>query len=184
MQDQNNTSGINGGIASLIEIHRQNMRAKPTLYPDYVRLLLPLASEKLRGIIDGSDVPIYTYANIKPKAKQSTRFSKKGFTYTKKDVSLFLQEALRQLKQNCTSETKLNCPVRVLFVFSFQKKNTKLSFKSTRPDLDNLEKPIQDCLSQFILEDDSLIVSKQSIKINTPVDFIFISIVPVVGLSI
>lgn len=50
---------------------------------------------------------------------------------------------------------KINKPVKVIIGFYFYKKKDD-RIKSTRPDLDNLAKPVLDALMQ-IIEDDALI---------------------------
>lgn len=80
----------------------------------------------------------------------------------------------------------LDCPIEITidFTYPYLKKHTKAEKartfpKTTRPDLDNLEKMVLDSLTQCgFMVDDSLVVKKHSSKMFSDSSFIAIDIKP------
>lgn len=128
------------------------------------------------------------YPNDCPIAKQSTRFSQKGFAYQsskiKKAQNFLAIQARKFMSENKLSPIKENVFVyNVIFAFPFpkswsKKKCNSTIFKSTKPDLDNLEKFLWDSINTICFDDDARIVYKNNItKIysNNPGVYIYLS---------
>ena len=95
--------------------------------------------------------------------------------YQKSEFRNWLQEFKLKIKNSIPS-SPLTGPIEaeIEFYFPYNKSASKKiidaeSWKITRPDLDNMEKSIFDCLTeQGFIEDDSLICRKLSIKKYSP----------------
>lgn len=78
--------------------------------------------------------------------------------------------------RNSKPKTPWDCPISISIKFKFPwnksapaKLKSKKMWKTTRPDLDNMEKTILDVLvDEGFMVDDSLICSKSSFKWNDP----------------
>jgi Holliday junction resolvase RusA-like endonuclease len=89
--------------------------------------------------------------------------------YEKKEVKLAKEAFMYQLVPYAP-EFPIEGPVKIFIEWRFGlKKCRKVEWKTTRPDLDNLEKSCLDCLSacQF-WKDDSQVVVKTSVKTQAP----------------
>ena len=91
----------------------------------------------------------YLYAEIKPQAKQSTSFGG-GRAYTPKKKRMYLDELALKLSQTFDG-TPFVGSVRVAVVYSFPWRKTDKdreawALMDRRPDIDNLFKPLADCL--------------------------------------
>jgi len=103
--------------------------------------------------------------------------------YQKSEFRAWLEEFKLKIKKSVPTEP-LAGPIEaeIEFYFPYNKsasdklKETE-SWKVTRPDLDNMEKSIFDCLTDMgFIEDDSLICRKISIKRYSPKPRIFIKL--------
>lgn len=105
--------------------------------------------------------------DVIPQAKQSTRFSAKNgrvmsFTPAKK---VCYQNQLAALACSVRPEAPFTGPVGLQAKFwwpypaSWSKKKRSIRPKLSRPDLDNLLKPLKDALSGIVYVDDSQIVT-------------------------
>ena len=133
---------------------------------------------KLDSFIDFYSIgrSCYSYALIRPTPKQSVQFGK-GFAFTPTKVRQYLQELKNQLNQNWSSDIKLNGAIKaqVVFSYKFLQKEKVIRFKTTRPDIDNLLKPLNDSLS-LVLEDDAQIAALETHKIHSEFEFIYIKL--------
>ena len=121
----------------------------------------------------------WTYANIRPKPKQSTTFGN-GHAYTPQKVKDYVEQLNNQLHHNWSDYTPFENSVKLLVVFSFPflKKETVERFKTTRPDVDNLMKPVQDSLKK-LLKDDNQIVYPEVVKIHSENEFVFVKLIEI-----
>jgi Holliday junction resolvase RusA-like endonuclease len=105
-----------------------------------------------------------------PCAKQSARFTKSGIKYQPKEVIQNADNIRSQIVIQLPKDFQIiDGPVKVATVYifpplkSFTKKmkqfiaNGGLIIKSTKPDLDNLEKAINDAMQGVVLVNDALI---------------------------
>jgi len=94
---------------------------------------------------------------IKPQSKQSVRYSKNKF-YTDPIKKAYVNALKQELRRQFTNQL-IDKPIALSVSFVFAHRNKKLwgTYKTTRPDLDNLLKPLKDALSETVIKDDSLI---------------------------
>ncbi|MCO5250748.1 MAG: RusA family crossover junction endodeoxyribonuclease [Candidatus Kapabacteria bacterium] len=105
-----------------------------------------------------------------PCPKQSVRFTKSGIKYQTKEVIQNADNIRSQIVTQLPPSFKIiDSPVKVATVYifpplkSFTKKMKKyienggLIIKSTKPDLDNLEKAINDAMQGVVIVNDALI---------------------------
>ena len=119
---------------------------------------------------------IYSFAQLRPKPKQSVAFGK-GRAFTPTKTRHYVEDLKNQLNQNWSANDTFTGPVKVQVIFSYEflKKERVKKFKITRPDVDNLMKPVQDSL-QRVLVDDSQIALLEVMKIHSENHFIFVKI--------
>jgi len=113
----------------------------------------------------------------KPIAQKRHRHTKTGITYDPSATEKKITK--RALKSNITCDYKIpskNNPIEVNFVFFFnpnKKESTKKFLEkiknedipyTKKPDLDNLEKYLLDCMSNIIFIDDNQVFSCKSEK--------------------
>jgi len=134
---------------------------------------------------------IKIYLPVKPKAVQSTRFSK-HHCYASKDVVAWKKEILFHLKSNVDWLDKPVYPTGPIglvieYCFALPKKPSKDQknliaenlpvFKDSRPDNDNLTKGLKDCMSGIIYGDDCQVVFTVLTKVYTEKDGINIRVI-------
>jgi Holliday junction resolvase RusA-like endonuclease len=106
----------------------------------------------------------YHFMNVKPEAKQSVRFGKGG-AYTDPKKKAYVNTIAARLSPY-VDESKFEGPVDVALIYCFPwRKADKMTDPSimrrmaSRPDLDNLQKPVFDALTlSGMFTDDSTIV--------------------------
>lgn len=122
---------------------------------------------------------------IVPGAKQSFRYNKFGHKF--KDAKVKQQEhtikslLINQLPFNFKPIQKA---VKVYYEFRFpypktiskKLKGLEQLFRSKRPDMDNLQKSINDALNQSVFVDDSQIVEIHAVKVYSEKPGIYISL--------
>lgn len=112
----------------------------------------------------------YGWAVLKPQAKQSTQFAgrkkgKKGFISGKKEQ--YVQELVAQFKSTWKGQV-FSGPLIAIFMYAFSWPKNEwgiMLYRDRRPDLDNLFKPAQDALEEFLFDDDSHIVIELGVKV-------------------
>ena len=122
------------------------------------------------------------YFPIIPTAKQSFRFAKSGIKYQPKaikdNVNTIKALLINQLPAGHIPTSK---PVYVSYMFAFPypksmpkyKRGSQFRlYKETKPDLDNLQKAINDALNNSVFVDDSQIVSCKAEKYYDTVGYI------------
>lgn len=108
---------------------------------------------------------------LKPKPKQSVRMGS-GHGYVPPTLARYLAK-LRGLMEKSRPPEPFCGPLEleVIFIYPFNKSESKERcergwyMKDVRPDLDNLEKPLDALVKAKIIKDDSCIVHKDSWKI-------------------
>lgn len=148
-------------------------------------------NSQLKGLLDNFDRGLtvirsyYMYAEIMPEAKQSTRFRKKGrqlkgkrgisHSYPDPKKKKYQDNLIEQLGRSYNGPERIYGSVRltILYSFPFSKKQIEEGVMSlvwtlmrSRPDLDNLHKPVADSLLDVCLEDDATVVEVRSRKIR------------------
>ena len=122
----------------------------------------------------------YLYAEIKPQAKQSTSFGQ-GRAFTSKKKREYLTSLATLLAQSHDGTT-LEGELRVVALYSFpwrkiDKVKTGWALMSKRPDIDNLHKPLADCLEAIgLFGDDAQIVEVSARKIRYEIPGIFVRV--------
>lgn len=104
---------------------------------------------------------------IAPKPKQSARFAK-GRVYIDNVVSNY-GNALRFYISQSWHQEPITEPVEVVIAFSYEKPKSRRKQpagtpKPSRPDLDNLAKPVLDAMNEIVIKDDALITSLKLYK--------------------
>lgn len=104
-----------------------------------------------------------------PEPKQSTRFTKQGFSYQPKKVTMYKDNLKSQIiTQLPTGFKPILGAVAVDYKFIFPWKTThskkkrlagKIVYKDTKPDIDNLQKSVNDAMNSIVINDDSQICS-------------------------
>jgi len=116
----------------------------------------------------------YTYANVKPQPKQSTRFGKgRAFTSAKKRA--YVKLLGEELAKHFTGKAPLSGDVRVSVLYSFPWRQSDKdvvrdlgwAFMNVRPDVDNLFKPLADSLQGICFDDDGQVVEVRARKIRS-----------------
>ncbi len=101
-----------------------------------------------------------------PLAKQSARFSKRGFSYQPKHITQYKENLQHQIiSQLPFGFTPIDNAVEIeyRFIFSYLKTHSKKKradgyiMKTTKPDIDNLQKAVNDAMNSIVIIDDSLI---------------------------
>ena len=130
---------------------------------------------------------------IKAKPKQSTRIagghgSRKGWAYpdpgNKQYEATVRNEAALAMKK-AGYKLPVSLPVKVFIFFFFPiAKNRKKTLKFMDPhvqipDIDNLEKGINDSIKQVVVADDSLICGSEKYKVWAPSPMIEVAVTPV-----
>lgn len=117
---------------------------------------------------------------VPPQSKQSVRKGVHSFYVDpkKKDYQKLLSfYASREFDLQRAMPIRGVILLRVKFIFSSTKKILRGRYKNTRPDLDNLLKPLKDALSGVFFEDDSQIVSIEATKIYGEVGCIDVELI-------
>jgi Holliday junction resolvase RusA-like endonuclease len=117
----------------------------------------------------------YAYAEITPQAKQSMemgrgrqKFGKlRSFTPAKKKK--YVKDLAEKLKESYTGP-KLRDSLRLSVIYCFPWRSSDFQslgwvFKPTRPDCDNLWKPLADAMQDVMFFDDAQIVESRARKI-------------------
>jgi Holliday junction resolvase RusA-like endonuclease len=112
-----------------------------------------------------------------PTAKQSMKFTRNGFSYQTKEVKLAADNMRAQIIQQLPAGFKpLTEPVNINYYFAFpftsdiSKKQRNLiscgeiHYKAKKPDIDNLQKAVNDALNGVVISDDSLICEVHASK--------------------
>lgn len=115
---------------------------------------------------------------IPPIAKQGVKYGKFG-PYQPAEKKKYIKK-LRglMLKQKCPRDLSGKFMLEGVFAFPFRKKESTedlargWAFHTVRPDRDNLEKPIQDSLNDFVVRDDSEFCIGLFYKIRTQTPYI------------
>lgn len=113
---------------------------------------------------------LFTWAEIRPKPNQSGRIGRGRF-YKDPKVALYEYAIRRDFKKNQINKGidltgALSCDI----VCSF--KSNDYCFNISRPDVDNLQKPILDSLKNEVIGDDSNIARITLAKIKIPMEFV------------
>ena len=130
----------------------------------------------IRQQLDSFDTPLlvlasqYLYAEIKPQAKQSAAFGG-GRAYIPKKKRLYLTELSNKLAESWNGVPMMDkLRVSVIYSFPWRKtdKNTDgFALMDKRPDINNLFKPLGDCLEAIgVFGDDAQIVEVTARKIR------------------
>lgn len=116
----------------------------------------------------------YTYANLKPQPKQSTRFGKgRAFTSAKKRA--YMKSLAEELSKHFTGSTPMAGDIRVsvLYAFPWRQSDPDVvrdlgwAFMNVRPDVDNLFKPLADAMQGVCFADDGQVVEVRARKIRS-----------------
>jgi len=136
--------------------------------------VLPLI-DALRKHLDNFDAQIevlrtyYAWAAVKVQSKQSTRFS--GHSYTDKKKRAYVDELANQLSGELRS-ANLAGPIGVTLLYSFpwnkedRNKEIEWALMTSRPDIDNLMKPVLDALQMKLAFDDGRVCQVKARKIR------------------
>ena len=122
----------------------------------------------------------YLYAEIKPQAKQSTSFGQ-GRAFTPKKKRLYLAELSQKLGESFDGD-RMEGQLRGAVVYSFPWRKTDKdrglwALMDKRPDIDNLFKPLADCLEAIgVFGDDAQIVEVTARKIRHDIPSISVKI--------
>lgn len=112
---------------------------------------------------------------IRPMPKQSVRFTKSGYAYQPKKIVDY-QKAIH-LYAKSQKIKMLEGAILIEIDSHYQKKNVKSPIpKITRPDVDNLAKPILDALNGVAWKDDSRVCELRLRKFHDSEDKIVIRI--------
>tara|TARA_R110002051_G_scaffold255522_1_gene314599 strand:- start:950 stop:1417 length:468 start_codon:yes stop_codon:yes gene_type:complete len=140
----------------------------------------------IRHQLDSFSTPLlilaskYLYAEIKPQPKQSTSFGR-GHSYTPKKKRLYLEDLSAKLSQTFDG-VPMEGKLRVAVVYSFPWRKTDKdreawALMDRRPDIDNLFKPLADCLEAIgVFGDDAQIVEVTIRKIRHDIPAISVKI--------
>jgi Holliday junction resolvase RusA-like endonuclease len=140
----------------------------------FLRMQLDSFEESLRVVRTG-----YVHCQLKPQAKQSTRWGR-GHAHTSKAKRKYMQELAKQVRQTYNGPL-LDGLIRVTVIYSFpwRKKDTSKTRQSgwmlmpQVPDIDNLLKPFDDSMQGHCYADDSRIVEVRARKMRS--DFVCIA---------
>ena len=113
-----------------------------------------------------------------PKSRQSVTVGKGGKAFFHRSgPAQAWKDRVHAVALQHRPERPLECPVHVELTFQFGRPKKKVGpYKPTRPDLDNLEKPLMDAMNGVIYQDDALVVSKtvQKVYATEPGCFVII----------
>ena len=141
---------------------------------------------EVRKQLDGFETSLviveskYFHAELKPQAKQSTSFGG-GRAYIPKKKRMYLEELSTKLGQ-CFDGHPFEGQVRVAVVYTFpwrrvDKNRETWALMDKRPDIDNLFKPLADCLEAVgVFGDDAQIVEVTARKIRHDIPAISVKI--------
>lgn len=98
-------------------------------------------------------------------AKQSTRFNRSGFAYQTKKIKMTARSIQLQIKSQLPKGFKpFDEPIGIHYKFIFpftkrisMKKRKECIWKDTTPDIDNLQKMINDAMEPLVYRNDSRI---------------------------
>ncbi len=123
---------------------------------------------------------------IMPNAKQSFRFTNTGMKYQTKDVKEYSRNIKALLINQLPKGFKpLESAVKVEYEFRFpytcsisktKRKDTRTLYRSKNPDLDNLQKSINDAMNKAVFIDDSQIVEVYAKKVYSDSPGILVNI--------
>ncbi len=115
---------------------------------------------------------------IRPQPKQSVRGGGKGF-YTDPAKKEYVK-ALTMLIKSQYKRPAQSGPLQVSIAFCYKRpKGQKSDFKTSRPDLDNLSKPVLDALTDAgVITDDAIVCRLCLEKFYHDSDCILITITP------
>ena len=100
-----------------------------------------------------------------PVPRQSVRFARDGHAYQPRDRAAVWKGLVRVAALKARPPRPWEGPVKVKIFFSLPQPKARKGWSPiTRPDLDNLEKPLFDAINGVIYRDDSQIVLKLSGK--------------------
>jgi Holliday junction resolvase RusA-like endonuclease len=113
------------------------------------------------------------YINIRPEVKRYSVI-KMGGRYSispTHKMKKYIENIRKYIKLNYPDIEPTDKPVYLKISFNYLGKGKAVVPKITRPDLDNLEKPLLDALSGILYNDDSQVFYKESIKVTIPKNF-------------
>ncbi len=125
----------------------------------------------------------YLQADIKPEAKQSTRFTKLGHAFTSEKKRKYVASLVEIFEAHKIQLFTGRLRVTVVYSFLWRKsdkqkaKQQSWAYMDKRPDIDNLFKPVADALDKAnLFSDDSQIVEVRARKIRSSSEGIAIKI--------
>ena len=113
---------------------------------------------------------------IRPKAHQSVRLSKRGYTYTPKNVKIYKSEIIRQTMSQLPEDfniIKHSTPITVEYLHYIYKyparwtkaQKDKFTYRVSTPDLlDNINKAFMDALEGVVFENDMSVCYVKDLK--------------------
>jgi len=113
---------------------------------------------------------------IRPKAHQSVRLTKKGFSYTPKNIKIYRSEIIRQTKLQLPKDYKIietSKPIiveKLHYIFKYpntfnKDQRSKFAYRISYPDLlDNINKAFIDALEGVVFENDKSICHVKELK--------------------
>ena len=123
----------------------------------------------------------HLYSEIRPQPKQGVATNKRYAHYVPAKKKEYMKKMLNGLKATYgLRKPPIEGPILLTVLYSFPwtsdyKKASKLLgwlFNTKRPDVDNLLKPLKDCMSGTCYRDDSQIVGVHAYKIRTDRSFV------------
>lgn len=113
------------------------------------------------------------YINIKPEVKRYSVI-KMGGRYSispTHKMKKYIENIRKYIKLNYPDIETTDKPIYLRISFNYLGKGKSIVPKITRPDLDNLEKPLLDALSGILYNDDSQVFYKESMKTTIPKNY-------------
>lgn len=137
--------------------------------------------DSLKNILDDFDSDFtvkrtqYLWSAAIPKPKQSVQFGRYG-AFTSKEKREYVDNLVKDLYNTSGNKFEDTVRITIVYCFPFLVKEAEWSFKKTRPDLDNLTKPVLDALANKWLIDDAQVAVLQVKKIKYKFPCIIIKI--------
>lgn len=114
--------------------------------------------------------------NIRPVAHQSVRMSRKGYTYTPKNVVKYKKEIIHQTKSQLPEDFEIikhSTPITVEYlhyIYKYpskwnKKQKEEFTYRIASPDLlDNVNKAFMDALEGIVFENDASVCYVKELK--------------------